>query len=197
MSLTHAPVLAPLVAAIGGTPLVRLERFEPRAGVEIYAKLESRNPGGSVKDRAALAIILAAERSGQLGRGRILLDATSGNTGIAYAMIGAARGHRVRLCVPGNVTPERKRMLHAYGADLVFTDPMDGSDGAILEARRLHAAARDRVLLRRSVQQRRQLARPLRHDGRRNRRADRRTRDPLRRRPRHQRNVRRHGPPAA
>ena len=132
------------MAAIGGTPLVRLERFEPRAGVEIYAKLESRNPGGSVKDRAALAIILAAERSGQLGSGRILLDATSGNTGIAYAMIGAARGHRVRLCVPGNVTPERKRILHAYDADLVFTDPMDGSDGAILEARRLHAAARDR-----------------------------------------------------
>ena len=144
MSLTNAPLQAPLVAAIGGTPLVRLERFEPRPEVELYAKLESSNPGGSVKDRAALAIILDAERSGQLGRGRILLDATSGNTGIAYAMIGAARGHRVRLCVPGNVTPERKRILHAYGADLVFTDPMEGSDGAILEARRIYAAAPDR-----------------------------------------------------
>ncbi len=144
MSLTNAPVQAPLVAAIGGTPLVRLGRFEPRPEVELYAKLESSNPGGSVKDRAALAIILDAERSGQLGRGKILLDATSGNTGIAYAMIGAARGHRVRLCVPGNVTPERKRILHAYGADLVFTDPMEGSDGAILEARRIYAAAPDR-----------------------------------------------------
>src|SRR5262245_9151219 len=146
MSITHAhpPVQTPLTAAIGRTPLVRLRRFEPRTGVEIHAKLESRNPGGSVKDRAALAIIEAAERSGQLAGGRILLDATSGNTGIAYAMIAASRGHRVRLCLPANVTPERKRILSAYGADLVFTDPMDGSDGAILEARRLAAAAPDR-----------------------------------------------------
>lgn len=144
MSLVNAPVLAPLTSAIGGTPLVRLQKFEPRSGVEIYAKLESRNPGGSVKDRAALAIILEGERAGVLGPGRVLLDATSGNTGIAYAMIGAARGHAVRLCVPANVTPERKRILQAYGADLVFTDPMDGTDGAILEARRLHAAAPDR-----------------------------------------------------
>jgi len=144
MSVTHAPAQAPLNAAIGRTPLVRLQRFEPRAGVEIYAKLESRNPGGSVKDRAALAIIEAAERSGLLPAGRVLLDATSGNTGIAYAMIGASRGHRVRLCLPANVTPERKRILHAYGADLVFTDPMDGSDGAIIEARRIAAAAPDR-----------------------------------------------------
>jgi cysteine synthase B len=144
MSLTNAPVRAPLTAAIGNTPLVRLQKFEPRAGIEIYAKLESQNPGGSVKDRAALAIILDAERAGRLGPGRILLDATSGNTGIAYAMIATSRGHRVRLCVPANVTPERKRILQAYGADLVFTDAMDGSDGAILEARRIHAAAPDR-----------------------------------------------------
>jgi len=138
-----APVTAPLSAAIGGTPLVRLQRFEPRPGVELYAKLESRNPGGSVKDRAALTIVLEGERTGALRPGRILLDATSGNTGIAYAMIGAARGHTVRLCVPANVTPERKRILQAYGADLVFTDPMDGTDGAILEARRLHETAPD------------------------------------------------------
>lgn len=139
VSVTNAPTVWPLTSAIGGTPLVRLQRFEPRVGVEIYAKLESRNPGGSVKDRAALAIIREAERTGALGPGRVLLDATSGNTGIAYAMIGAARGHVVKLCVPSNVTIERKRILHAYGADLVMTDPMEGTDGAILLARRLAA----------------------------------------------------------
>jgi cysteine synthase B len=127
-----------LVDLIGRTPLVRLQRFEPRAGVELYAKLESRNPGGSVKDRAALAMILDGERSGALAPGRILLDATSGNTGIAYAMLGAARGHRVRLCVPSNVTPERKRLLQVYGADLVLTDPMEGSDGAIRQVRAIY-----------------------------------------------------------
>jgi cysteine synthase B len=124
-----------LIDQIGNTPLVRLPRFEPRPGVEIYAKLEMRNPGGSVKDRAALAMMLEGERIGKLGPGKILLDATSGNTGIAYAMLGAARGHRVRLCVPANVTPERKRLLRVYGADLVFTDPMEGSDGAIRQVR--------------------------------------------------------------
>ena len=135
---------ADVAAAIGNTPLVRLRRFESRASVELHAKLESRNPGGSVKDRAALTMIRVAERSGALRPGRILLDATSGNTGIAYAMLGAARGYRVRLCAPANITPERKRLLQAYGADLIFTDPMLGTDGAILEARRLHAADPDR-----------------------------------------------------
>jgi cysteine synthase B len=136
----HRPELAGTALAdlIGRTPLVRLRRFEPRPGVELYAKLESRNPGGSVKDRAALAMILEGERSGALSSGRILLDATSGNTGIAYAMLGAARGHRVRLCVPSNVTPERKRLLQIYGADLVLTDPMEGSDGAIRQARAIY-----------------------------------------------------------
>jgi cysteine synthase B len=124
---------------VGGTPLVRLPAYEPRAGVEIYAKLESRNPGGSVKDRAALAIILDGLRSGALAPGRVLLDATSGNTGIAYAMVGASTGIRVHLCVPSNVTDERKRLLQAYGATLVFTDPMEGSDGAIREAQRIAA----------------------------------------------------------
>ena len=127
-------------ALIGRTPLVRLRRFEPRPGVEIYAKLESQNPGGSVKDRAALAMIVEGERTGALHPGRVLLDATSGNTGISYAMIGAARGYRVLLCVPANVTAERKRLLHAYGADFVLTDPMEGSDGAIREARRRYEA---------------------------------------------------------
>lgn len=140
---TDASNLPDLTALVGRTPLVRLRRFEPRPGVEIYAKLESRNPGGSVKDRAALAMMLEGERAGALHRDRILLDATSGNTGIAYAMMGAARGYKVRLCVPSNVSRERKQLLHAYGAELVFTDPMDGSDGAIREARRLYEAAPD------------------------------------------------------
>jgi cysteine synthase B len=133
-----------LDALVGRTPLVRLARFEPAPGVEIHAKLESRNPGGSVKDRAALAMILDGERTGALTPDRILLDATSGNTGIAYAMFGAARGYRVRLCVPANVTAERRRLLEAFGAELVLTDPMEMSDGAIREARRLHALEPDR-----------------------------------------------------
>lgn len=125
--------------------MVRLAAFE--AGlphVELYAKAEWKNPGGSVKDRPAARMIADGERSGALTPGKVILDATSGNTGIAYAMIGAARGYRVRLCVPENVTPERKRILRAYGADIVFTDPMEGSDGAILRARAMHAAEPER-----------------------------------------------------
>jgi cysteine synthase B len=133
-----------LASLVGRTPLVRLERFEPAPGIELHAKLESRNPGGSVKDRAALAMILDGERSGALTPDKVLLDATSGNTGIAFAMLGAARGYRVRLCVPANVSGERRRLLSIFGADLVETDPMEGSDGAIREARRLHALEPDR-----------------------------------------------------
>jgi cysteine synthase B len=125
---------------IGRTPLVRLRRFEPRAGVEIHAKLESRNPGGSSKDRAALAMIEDGERRGALRPGRVILDATSGNTGIALAMLGASRGYAVTLCVPSNVTPERTRLMRAFGATLVLTDSMEGSDGAIREARARYAA---------------------------------------------------------
>ena len=126
---------------IGNTPLLRLKRFEQECpGVELYAKAELQNPGGSVKDRPAARMLREGERSGALVPGRIILDATSGNTGIAYAMIAAARGYRVRLCVPENVTPERKRILQAYGAELIWTDPLDGSDGAIREARRLFEA---------------------------------------------------------
>lgn len=128
--------ISTLGTLVGRTPLVRLRSFEVRPGIELYAKLEGYNPGGSVKDRAAVAMIRDGERSGALRRDRILLDATSGNTGISYAMIGASRGYRVMLCVPSNVTAERKRLLQIYGAELVFTDPMDGSDGAIREARR-------------------------------------------------------------
>ena len=135
---------ASIVDLIGNTPLVRLSSFETGLrNVELWAKAEWRNPGGSVKDRPAARMMLDGERSGALTRDKILLDATSGNTGIAYAMIGAARGYRVRLCVPENVTPERKRILRAFGAEIVFTDPMEGSDGAIIRARAMYAAEPD------------------------------------------------------
>src|SRR6187551_2905648 len=135
---------ASVVDLIGNTPLIRLSGFEGGLrNVQLYAKAEWKNPGGSVKDRPAARMILDGERSGALTRDRILLDATSGNTGIAYAMLGASRGYRVRLCVPSNVTRERKQLLHAYGAELVLTDSMDGSDGAIREARRLYQQSPD------------------------------------------------------
>ena len=133
-----------VVDLIGNTPLVRLSGFEAGLrNVELYAKAEWRNPGGSVKDRPAARMIADGERSGALTRDRIILDATSGNTGIAYAMIGAARGYRVRLCVPENVTPERKRILRAFGAEVIYTDPMQGSDGAILRVKAMYAENRD------------------------------------------------------
>ncbi len=120
---------------IGNTPLIRLA-----GAVELYGKAEWANPSGSVKDRAAARIIDEGERSGQLRHGKTILDATSGNTGIAYAMIGATRGYRVRLCIPANASAERKKLLQVYGAELVFTDPMEGADGAVAEARRILAA---------------------------------------------------------
>src|ERR687895_1974833 len=130
---------------IGNTPLLRLRTFEAGLnGVELYGKAEWFNPGGSVKDRPAANMVREGLRSGALRPGKTLLDATSGNTGIAYAMIGASQRFPVKLCVPGNVTVERKRLLHAYGAELIFTDPMDGSDGAIREARRQVAANPDK-----------------------------------------------------
>ena len=136
---------ASLLRLIGNTPLVRLRRVAADVpGAEIYGKAEWRNPGGSVKDRPALRIIEEAERSGALGSGRTLLDATSGNTGIGYAMIAAAKGHAVTLCVPRNASPERLRILKAYGARLILTDPGEGSDGAIREARRLAAESPER-----------------------------------------------------
>ena len=137
--------VASVVDLIGHTPLLRLGRFTADTPeVEILAKAEFLNPGGSVKDRAAAAIIREAERQGHLRPGTTILDATSGNTGIAYAMIAAARGYRLTLCVPDNVTVERKRTLRAYGAELILTDPMEGTDGAIREARRRQAANPDR-----------------------------------------------------
>jgi cysteine synthase B len=131
---------------IGRTPLVRLHHFERDVpgGVELYAKAEWQNPGGSVKDRAAARMLLEGEASGALVPGKTILDATSGNTGIAYAMVAAAKGYAVQLCVPDNASPERKLMLRALGADLVLTDPLEGTDGAIREARRRFAAEPDR-----------------------------------------------------
>lgn len=130
-----------LLECVGGTPLVGFARLasELPAGVELYAKAEHLNPGGSVKDRAALSMILEGERTGRLAPERIILDATSGNTGIAYAMIGAARGYRVRLCVPGNLSAERKRTLRIYGAELIETDPREGFDAPQRLARRMAA----------------------------------------------------------
>jgi len=125
---------------IGNTPLVRLRHIErDTPGVQLYGKAEFFNPGGSVKDRPALNMILEGEREGLLTPGKIILDATSGNTGIAYAMIGAARGYAVRLCLPRNVTPERKKILAAYGAEIVYTPPAEQSDGAIRMVKKLYA----------------------------------------------------------
>ena len=126
---------------IGRTPLIRLRRFERETpGVELYAKAEWQNPGGSVKDRAALRMIADGEASGRLRPGQTIADATSGNTGIAYAMIGAARDYKVKLCLPENASPERKLILRAFGAELVLTNPLEGTDGAIREVRRMVAA---------------------------------------------------------
>src|SRR5688572_29242319 len=130
---------------IGRTPLVRLLRFEAETpGVELYAKAEWQNPGGSVKDRAAARMILDGEATGALTRDRTILDATSGNTGIAYAMVGAARGYKVKLCVPENASTERKLILRALGAELVLTNPLESADGAIREARRLYKSDPER-----------------------------------------------------
>jgi cysteine synthase B len=134
-----------LLSTIGNTPLLRLDKIGREVpGVAIYAKAEYFNPGGSVKDRAGLNMILDGERTGRLRPEHTILDATSGNTGIAYAMIGAARGYRVRLCLPANASIERKRILKAYGAEMVFSDAAEGSDGAIRKCREIYEADPDR-----------------------------------------------------
>jgi cysteine synthase B len=130
-----------LLTSIGNTPLVKIQRLTKHLkGVQIFAKAEWLNPGGSVKDRAGLWIIEEAERSGRLTKDKILLDSTSGNTGIAYAMIGAIKGYRIELVVPENVSEERKKALEAYGVKLIFTDPLLGSDGALIEAKKIYEA---------------------------------------------------------
>jgi len=130
-----------LLSSIGHTPLIQIQKItEHLQGIQIFAKAEWFNPGGSVKDRAALRIIEDGERSGQLTREKVILDSTSGNTGIAYAMIATIKGYRVELVVPANISEERKKALEAYGVKLIFTDPILGSDGALLEARRIYEA---------------------------------------------------------
>lgn len=153
ISRDDAPVETPpvpphpvgLIDLVGNTPLVQMRRIVPQnPRVAIYAKAEWANPGGSVKDRPARNMLLEGERSGRLRPGKIILDATSGNTGIAYAMLGAAMGYEVHLCLPRNANEERKQLLKAYGAHLILTDPRLSSDGAILKARELYAADPDR-----------------------------------------------------
>ena len=135
----------PLLATIGNTPLLRLDKISSEfPGVEIFGKAEYFNPGGSVKDRSAANMVLDGERSGKLNHSRVILDATSGNTGIAYAMIGANRGYKVKLVLPANASEERKRILKAYGAEMVFSDAADGSDGAILLCREIYLTDPDR-----------------------------------------------------
>jgi cysteine synthase B len=130
-----------LLERIGNTPLLRLERIGAKfPQAEFYAKAEWFNPGGSVKDRAGYAMIRAGERSGDLRPGKVILDATSGNTGIAYAMVGAALGYRVKLCLPSSASQERKQILTAYGADLVITPGDEGTDGAIRRVKEIYAA---------------------------------------------------------
>jgi cysteine synthase B len=133
-------------ANIGDTPLLRLRFLDPElsAGVRIFAKAEHLNPGGSVKDRAALSMILEGERSGRLKPGMTIIDATSGNTGIAYAMIGASRGYKVKVCLPQNASDPRKRILRSYGVEIVETDPMLLTDGAQLVAREIFAGNPDK-----------------------------------------------------
>jgi Pyridoxal-phosphate dependent enzyme len=170
-----------LLGQIGNTPLIRLAKVdEDLPGVEIYAKAEFFNPGGSVKDRAGLSMIQEGERSGALTKDHVLLDATSGNTGIAYAMICAIKGYRAKLVLPANASHERKQILKAYGAEMVFSDPGEGSDG------------RGEILLSRPVRQPRQLARAFRGHRRRNHPPDRRPRDALRHQHGDQRNLHRH-----
>lgn len=147
--LTRAVVVvdsapASLLDLIGNTPLLKLNNLIDNPRVEIYGKAEWANPGGSVKDRPALKMIREGERTGALTRDKTIIDATSGNTGIAYAMIAAALGYRVKLCLPKNASEERKRILRAYGAELVLTDPLSGSDGAILAVREIVAADPDK-----------------------------------------------------
>src|SRR4051812_16596714 len=128
-----------LLDQVGNTPLLRLGKLDAEfPEIEIYAKAEFFNPGGSVKDRAGLNMILDGERTGRLTRDRTLLDATSGNTGIAYAMICAIKGYKVKLCLPANASHERKQILKNYGAEMVFSDPGEGSDGAIRLCRKVY-----------------------------------------------------------
>ncbi len=128
-----------IVDLIGGTPLIRLGKLEPRPGVEIWAKAEFCNPGGSVKDRAALQMVKDGVASGALTRDKIIIDSTSGNTGVAYSMVGAALGYRVALVMPANVSAARKQISASYGTEIIYSSELEGSDGAIRMVRELVA----------------------------------------------------------
>src|SRR5256885_14675264 len=144
--LVRERVRGTILERIGETPLVPLHRIGAGLRGEVWAKLESANPGGSVKDRPGLWMVIDAEESGRLVRGRLVLDATSGNTGVALAMVCAVRGHPLELCMPDKVSLERKRIARAFGATLVLTDPLEGTDGAIREAQRRAGADPDRYV---------------------------------------------------
>src|SRR5487761_624660 len=138
--MTQGLVTPGITRLIGNTPLLRIRMFEREfPHVEVYAKAEWFNPGGSVKDRAALSMIEDGERSGALTHSKTIIDSTSGNTGIAYSLVGAAKGYRVKLVMPANVSAERKALVVAYGAEIVYSDPLEGSDGAIVKVRELVA----------------------------------------------------------
>ena len=146
VALVRDRVRGTILERIGDTPLVPLRRVAAGLRGEVWAKLESANPGGSVKDRPGLWMVIDAEESGRLVRGRLVLDATSGNTGVALAMVCAVRGHPLELCMPDKVSLERKRIARAFGAQVVLTDPLAGTDGAIREAQRRAAAAPERYV---------------------------------------------------
>src|SRR5262249_50284616 len=133
------PLVESVVDLIGQTPLVRLSHLEERPGIELWGKCEFANPGGSVKDRPALQMVRDAVADGRLTRDKVLVDSTSGNTGVAYSMIGAALGYRVALVMPENVSAARKQITSAYGTELIFSSSMEGSDGAIRMVRELVA----------------------------------------------------------
>ena len=144
MSVAAEPLIgSDLIQRIGNTPLLEIP-MAGRGAVRVFGKAEFLNPGGSVKDRPALNMIRRGEASGELAKGKILLDSTSGNTGIAYAMICAAKGYPVKLCLPSNASPERKQILRAFGAELILTDAAEGSDGAIRICKQIYSADPDR-----------------------------------------------------
>jgi cysteine synthase B len=158
--LVRERVRGTILERIGDTPLIPLRRVTAGLRGELWAKLESANPGGSVKDRPGLWMVIAAEEEGRVKKGSVLIDATSGNTGVALALVCAVRGHRLTLVMPDRVSLERKRIARAFGAELVLSDPLEGTDGAIREARRL-AAADERLVY---VDQYSNPANPLAHE---------------------------------
>ena len=160
LTLAPAPVLANILDAVGHTPLLRLRLGGVPAGVELWGKCEWFNPGGSVKDRTALSIVTEGERSGALRPGRTIVDSSSGNTAVGLALVGCAKGYAVELVMPESVGEERQRLCRAYGAKIVFTDALSGSDGAIVKVREMVAAVPDRYFY---ADQYRNPANPLAH----------------------------------